>query len=93
MSKCYVYLGRKHCQPQMTLSIVNLSQLHISLSKGSSKMFCGMQKEIGCKDGGMGQEPVSYFSIRLSQTHVEMNKMCLKSISVVISFPNIKFKS
>ncbi len=52
-----------------------------------------MPKEIGCKGGvgggGGGKEPISYFSIRLSNTYVEMNKMCLKSISLVISFPKI----
>ncbi len=41
---------------------------------------------------GRGQEPISYISIRLSHTYVEMNKMCLKSISVVISFPKIRFE-
>ncbi len=52
-----------------------------------------MQKDIGCKEGARrGQEPISYFSIRLSHNHVEMNNMCLKSISVVISLPNITFE-
>ncbi len=41
--------------------------------------------------GVKGQEPISYFSIRLSHTHVEMNKMCLKPISVII-FPKIIFE-
>ncbi len=58
----------------------------------TQNVACGKQKEIGCKGGGGSlQEPISYFSIRLSHTHVKMNKMCLKSISVVI-FPKIIFE-
>ncbi len=41
--------------------------------------------------GRLAQEPISYFSIRSSHTHVETNKMCLKSISLVISFSKIRF--
>ncbi len=46
-------------------------------------------KENQLQMGGGGQEPIPYVSIRLSHTLVEMNKMCLKSIYVVISFPKI----
>ncbi len=42
--------------------------------------------------GREGQEPISNFSIRLSHTYVEINKMSLKSNSVVISFPKIIFE-
>ncbi len=53
---------------------------------------CGTWKEISCKGGGgEGQEPISYFSIKLSHTHVD--QMCLRSISVVISFLKIIFES
>ncbi len=52
---------------------------------------------VGCKrklvaKGEGGQEPISYFSIMLSHNHVEMNKMCLKSLSVEILFPKIIFE-
>ncbi len=51
-----------------------------------------MLKEFGFKEGGGGQKAISYFSIRLSHTHVEINEMRLKSISVVMSFPMIIFE-
>ncbi len=52
---------------------------------------------MGCKrklvaNGESGKERISYLSIRLSHTLVEMNKMCLNSISVVISLRNIIFE-
>ncbi len=52
----------------------------------------GHKRKLVAKIGGRGQEPISYFSISLSHTNVKMNKMCLKSISVVISFPKIIFE-
>ncbi len=68
-----------------------LCQLDDHCVKDRLKVAWGMQKEISFKLG-RGQEPISYLSIKLSHTHVEMNKMCLTSISVVISFPKIIYE-
>ncbi len=48
---------------------------------------------VGCKRKWVGKgEEGEDTSLRLTHTHVEMNTMCLKSISVVISFPKIIFE-
>ncbi len=51
-------------------------------------LHVGHKRKSVQKEGGV-KEPIS---IMLSHIYVEMNKMCLKSISVVISFPKIIFE-
>ncbi len=54
---------------------------HLKLHKGSFKaLHVGRKSILVAKEGGGGQEPILYFSIKLSHIHIEMNKMCLKSI-------------
>ncbi len=60
---------------------------HIKIKGLSKKLHVGGKRKLVAKGGGrFVQELISYFSIRLSHTHVEMDKICLKSI-FVITFP------